>query len=50
MERAGAARCLSEAGRLCREAVAITKAALTGTAPGVSTEDTAPAEPEVPGQ
>lgn len=28
----------------------ITKAVVTGTAPGVSTEDTAPAEPEVRGQ
>lgn len=35
VERAGAARCLSEAGRHCREAVVTTTAAETGTAPGV---------------
>lgn len=42
MERAGAARCLSEARRRCREAAAITTAAVTGTVPGVSTRDTGP--------
>lgn len=42
VERAGAARCLSEAGRHCREAAATTTAAVTGTAPGVSTGDTGP--------
>lgn len=42
MERAGAARCLSEAGRHCREAAAITTAAVKGTVPGVSTRDTGP--------
>lgn len=42
MERAGAARCFSEAGRLCWEAAATTTAAVTGTAPGVSIGDTGP--------
>lgn len=40
MERAGAARFSSEAGRHCWEAAATTTAAVTGTAPGVSTGDT----------
>lgn len=35
VERAGAARCLSEAGRHCREAAVTTTAAVTGAAPGV---------------
>lgn len=42
MERAGAARCFSEAGRHCWEAAATTTAAVTGTAPGVSIGDTGP--------
>lgn len=47
VERAGAARCLSEARRHCWEAVATTTAAtttaaVTGTAPGVSTGDAGP--------
>lgn len=42
MERAAAARCLSEAGRHYREAAATTTVAVTGTAPGVSTGDTGP--------
>lgn len=47
VERAGAARCLSEAGRHCWEAAATTTAvtttaAVTGAAPGVSTGDAGP--------
>lgn len=42
VERAGAARCSSEAGRHCWEVVATTTVAVTGTAPGVSTGDTGP--------
>lgn len=42
VERAGAARCLSEARRHCWEPAATTTAAVTDTGPGVSTGDAGP--------